>query len=107
MAGLCAIGGSIGFARTRSVPSLVAGLGVGALYAVGAYRIREGYSFGYELCAAASALLLASSAPRVRKGPVPAGLTASSTLALAYYGKKASICVGQHISGSDLFHLGV
>ncbi|UZJ52631.1 hypothetical protein CBS101457_001951 [Exobasidium rhododendri] len=88
MAGLCAIGGAMGFARTKSVPSLVAGLTVGALYGYGGYRIQEGQSYGYEICAAASAVLLASSVPRVRKGPVPAALTATSTAALGYYGKQ-------------------
>lgn len=92
MAALCSVGGLIGFVRTRSVPSIVAGLGVGAMYAFGGYRIREGQDYGYEICAAASTLLLASSAPRARKGPVPAALTASSTLALAYYGKKVGTC---------------
>lgn len=91
MAALCSVGGLIGFAKTRSVPSIVAGVGVGALYAFGGYRIREGQNYGYEICAAASTLLLASSAPRMRKGPVPAGLTASSAIALAYYGKKVSL----------------
>lgn len=90
MAALCSVGGIIGFAKTRSLPSIVAGLGVGAAYAYGGYRIKEGQDYGYEICAAASALLLASSAPRVRKGPVPAGLTLASTVALTYYGKKVN-----------------
>ncbi|PWN47747.1 hypothetical protein IE53DRAFT_390104 [Violaceomyces palustris] len=86
MAGLCAVGGVIGFVST--IPSLVAGLGVGALYAYGGYRIKEGGDYGYEIATAASAILLSSSAPRFRKGPVPMGLTVASSLALAYYGKK-------------------
>jgi uncharacterized membrane protein (UPF0136 family) len=90
MAGLCAVGGAMGFARTRSIPSLVAGLTVGALYGYGGYRIQEGQAYGYEICAAASAVLLASSAPRMRKGPVPLALTGTSTVALGYYGKKVS-----------------
>lgn len=80
----------MGYARTRSVPSLVAGLAVGALYGFGAYRIREGGENGYEICTGASAILLAASAPRARKGPVPLGLTAISVPPLAYYGKKVS-----------------
>lgn len=88
MAGLCAVGGVIGYSRTRSVSSIVAGLSVGAIYAIGGWRIQEGKDYGYEICAAASALLLASSAPRLRAGPVPAALTAGSSAALAYYGKK-------------------
>jgi uncharacterized membrane protein (UPF0136 family) len=36
MAALCGAGGLFGYTRTRSVPSLVAGLGVGALYVRGA-----------------------------------------------------------------------
>lgn len=96
MAALCAVGGVIGFAKTRSVPSIVAGLGVGALYATAGYRIRKGHDYGYEIAAAASAILLASSLPRARKGPVPAGLSAASTLALGYYGKKVSDSFSLH-----------
>ncbi|SNX82213.1 related to UPF0136 membrane protein YJR085C [Melanopsichium pennsylvanicum] len=88
MAALCSVGGAIGFAKTRSLPSLIAGVGVGALYAFAATRIKNGGEYGYEIAAGASALLMGSSAPRFRKGPVPMALTATSILALGYYGKK-------------------
>ncbi|KAJ1033761.1 hypothetical protein NDA13_001741 [Ustilago tritici] len=63
-------------------------VGVGALYALAATRIKNGGDYGYEIATGASALLLSSSAPRFRKGPVPMGLTITSAFALAYYGKK-------------------
>lgn len=72
------------------MPSLIAGLGVGALYALAGSRIQNGGDLGYEIATGSSALLLASSAPRFRKGPVPMGLTLASALALAYYGKTVS-----------------
>ncbi|CCM00249.1 uncharacterized protein FIBRA_02278 [Fibroporia radiculosa] len=88
MGGLCIVGGITGFVKTRSIPSLVAGVGVGALYLYSADSIRKGTPNGLETALGASAILLLSSLPRVAKGPVPAVLTATSSAALFYYGKK-------------------
>lgn len=88
MAALCVLGGGIGFARTGSKPSLVAGVSVGILYALAGYRISNGASYGIEGAAAASVLLLASSAPRFAKGPLPKTLTISSVLTGSYYLKQ-------------------
>ncbi|KAF9078243.1 transmembrane proteins 14C-domain-containing protein [Rhodocollybia butyracea] len=86
MGGLCAVGGFAGFLRTRSYPSIIAGLGVGALYLWSADNIRKGTSNGLEGALGASALLLLSSLPRVAKGPVPALLTVSAATSAFYYG---------------------
>jgi uncharacterized membrane protein (UPF0136 family) len=48
MSTLCFLGGAIGYARTRSIPSMVAGLAIGSLYALSGLRMREGMSYGYE-----------------------------------------------------------
>lgn len=85
MAVLCSLGGAIGFARTRSKPSLIAGSGVGALYAWAGVRLHTHAAYGREMAAAASLLLLASSAPRFAKGPLPKVLTTTSVLTGGYY----------------------
>ncbi|GJJ11117.1 hypothetical protein Clacol_005348 [Clathrus columnatus] len=84
---LCVVGGVTGFVRTRSIPSLVAGVAVGSLYLWSASRIRSGTNNGIEGALAASALLLLSSLPRAAKGPIPLALTVASASAGAYYGK--------------------
>lgn len=86
MGTLCIVGGVTGFARTRSIPSIVAGVGVGLLYLWSANSIRSGTSNGLQAALGASALLFLSSAPRAAKGPVPALLTATSAVTGLYYG---------------------
>ncbi|TFK39955.1 transmembrane proteins 14C-domain-containing protein [Crucibulum laeve] len=87
MGTLCIVGGVTGFVRTRSIPSLVAGLGVGLLYLWSADSIRKGTANGLEGALGASALLFLSSLPRARKGPIPAILAITSAGAGFYYGK--------------------
>jgi len=48
MGTLCFIGGAAGYARTRSIPSMFAGLTLGSLFMLSGMRIREGMSYGYE-----------------------------------------------------------
>ncbi|EMD39277.1 hypothetical protein CERSUDRAFT_112929 [Gelatoporia subvermispora B] len=88
MGTLCIVGGVTGFARTRSIPSLVAGVSVGLLYLWSADSIRRGAGNGLEGALGASALLLLSSLPRAAKGPVPAVLSVTSAVSAVYYGRK-------------------
>ncbi|PSS23132.1 hypothetical protein M430DRAFT_116990 [Amorphotheca resinae ATCC 22711] len=78
---LTAGGGTFGYIKTGSVPSIAAGLTVGSLYLLGGYRIQNRQSYGVELALLASVILAGSSIPRALRThkPLPIGL---STLAL-------------------------
>ncbi|KXS18305.1 TMEM14-domain-containing protein [Gonapodya prolifera JEL478] len=85
-------GGIIGYAKSGSRPSLIAGVSFGVLYGAAAYLINANKSGGVELATATSLLLTAAMAPRaVRSGgkaPVPTVLTGVGAGALWYYGGK-------------------
>jgi len=86
---LTAGGGTYGFLKTGSVPSIAAGVTVGALYLVGGYRIQNHLTYGVELALLASIVLAGSSIPRaIRSGkPLPAGLSVLATYGLYTFGK--------------------
>ncbi|OLN88704.1 TMEM14-like protein [Colletotrichum chlorophyti] len=89
---LTAGGGIAGYARTRSVPSIVAGVSVGLLYGLGGYRIQNRESYGVELSLLASAVLGGSAIPRalrLRK-PVPILLSVLSLFGLYTFGSEFS-----------------
>src|ERR1700761_6269196 len=85
---LTSIGGITGYVRTGSVPSIVAGLTVGALYGLGGYRISQRQKYGVELALLASVVLAGSSIPRAIKSgkTLPMGLSVVASFGLWQYG---------------------
>lgn len=85
---LTAGGGLTGYIRTGSIPSVAAGMTVGALYGLGGLRIQKRQTYGIELALAASIVLAGSSVPRaIRSGkPLPIGLSVVAAFGLWRFG---------------------
>ncbi|KAL6715750.1 hypothetical protein ACLMJK_006711 [Lecanora helva] len=85
---LTAGGGLTGYIRTGSVPSVAAGMTVGALYGLGGYRIRARQPYGVEAALLASVVLAGSSIPRAFKTqkPLPIGLSLVAAFGLYRFG---------------------
>lgn len=85
---LTAGGGTMGYVRTGSVPSIVAGVTVGTLYLIGGYRIQNRQSYGVELALLASIVLAGSSIPRALRSqkPLPTGLSVLALYGLYTFG---------------------
>ncbi|GAB0138861.1 hypothetical protein EsDP_00007083 [Epichloe bromicola] len=89
LAALTAGGGIMGYAKTGSMPSIIAGTAVGVLYGLGGYRIQNRQPYGVELSLLASVVLGGSAIPRairLRK-PVPVLLSVLSAFGLFTFGK--------------------
>ncbi|TVY88465.1 TMEM14 protein-like protein [Lachnellula willkommii] len=85
---LTAGGGTFGYVKTGSLPSVIAGVTVGTLYLLGGYRIQNKHSYGVELALLASIVLAGSSIPRALRSqkPLPAGLSVLALYGLYTYG---------------------
>ncbi|KAH8732839.1 transmembrane proteins 14C-domain-containing protein [Phaeosphaeriaceae sp. PMI808] len=85
---LTAGGGITGYARTGSIPSIAAGITVGALYILGGLRIQNRSTYGTEFALLASVILAGSSIPRAIKSgkPLPIGLSVLATFGLLTFG---------------------
>ncbi|KAK9451270.1 transmembrane proteins 14C-domain-containing protein [Limtongia smithiae] len=92
LAALCSFGGVMGYMRKGSLPSLMGGLGVGALYGVGGYLLKQNMDYGIQVSLGASLLLTFAGAPRAIKlrKPLPIALTTIGLVTSAYYAKKYS-----------------
>jgi len=85
---LTAGGGITGYVRTGSIPSVAAGCTVGALYGLGAMRIRNRQPYGVEFALLASLVLAGSSIPRAMKSgkPLPTMLSLIALFGLVNFG---------------------
>lgn len=92
LASLTAGGGTMGYIRTGSIPSVAAGCTVGALYALGGYRIQQKQPYGVELALLASVVLAGSSIPRAIKTQktLPIGLSLLAGFGLWTFGTAMS-----------------
>ncbi|QLQ79053.1 hypothetical protein HG537_0B04000 [Torulaspora globosa] len=89
---LAATGGIMGYARKRSVPSLVAGLVFGGIYGYAGYLLHHNRDNGLEIALGASLVMLttgvARGIPSRFRKPVPLTLTLLGSLGTYYYYNK-------------------
>lgn len=78
----------MGYVRTGSMPSIIAGCSVGFLYGLGGYRIQNRQPYGVELGLLASVILAGSSIPRAIRSqkPLPIGLSVLACFGLYQFG---------------------
>ena len=92
LAGVLCAGGLAGYVKAKSMPSLIAGFGLGALYAGSGVLINRGKSAkGHASAIVPSVVLTAAMGQKAIKSgfkPMPSALAVVGALATLYNGKK-------------------
>ncbi|KAJ3219679.1 hypothetical protein HDU67_010041 [Dinochytrium kinnereticum] len=90
LAGVCAVGGIMGYVRAKSLPSLIAGLTFASLYAYSGYLIQSNANYGSELATVTSVILLGAMGPKAvrTQKPVPMIMSLIGAVGSSYYGMK-------------------
>ncbi|KAJ3201126.1 hypothetical protein HDU82_008346 [Entophlyctis luteolus] len=73
-----AVGGTIGYVKAKSVPSLVAGMSIAALYAFAGSRVALRGSYGPEIAVAVSIVLLGMMGPKAIRTAAPVSVIMST-----------------------------
>jgi len=92
MGSLCIIGGAMGYVSKGSVPSLISGVGIGAVFlwsvnTMRSFKPGDNPRTGMKRAFIASYLLFLTSLFRVTKGLGPAAMTGTAAALSVYYGR--------------------
>ncbi|RSH86279.1 uncharacterized protein EHS24_004517 [Apiotrichum porosum] len=89
MAAASTLGGIAGYTAARSVPSLLGGVGVGAVMAISGIRIKDQLPGGFELACGSSVVMMVPMFRRAVKtrGPIPITMGLAATASAVYYAK--------------------
>ncbi|KAJ3251747.1 hypothetical protein HDU77_005676 [Chytriomyces hyalinus] len=84
---ICAAGGTMGFIKGKSVPSLVAGLTCAGLYAIAGSRVAASKPYGAEIAVSVSLLLLAMMGKKAvtKKAPVAIVMSGVGLIGAIFY----------------------
>ncbi|ODV84063.1 hypothetical protein CANARDRAFT_9059 [[Candida] arabinofermentans NRRL YB-2248] len=92
LGGLSLVGGIMGYAKKKSLPSLVAGTSISALYFFAGYLLKENKEYGIHTALATSAVLAGAGISRSSKTgfkkPVPLMLALLGLTSTGYYAYK-------------------